>query len=564
MVVLKLSKKRVITIIFRILLVLVLVEVGLRLGSFGFIAAQRYENRAEGDGSYLILALGESTTANLHNGQSTWPDELELILNNRSVGIKFEVFNEGLVNADTETILKGLEGNLERYDPDLVIAMIGSNDDNEDFVMHSDEGVRIIDLVKDFRVYKLGKFVILYLRDNIVGKTDKKKQDADIRDEMYKKEEEKLKKAAESSPLSMEMLVNLAGFYNKHGKDAEYYSVTNAIVNNLDRMEEPDKSTINYANVFFNHGLASLRLEKYSEAEKMFKKALELNYDDPTIYKAMGKNYRELNRTDESIEHYKVYLNIIESRGLFEEDASVQLAELYMEKNNLEQAYEILKKVVFLNPNKGQENTLISLLAQDLGKESEAIGLFNHIIKSNANNIEAHMELAWLYLNYGYPNEAEEVLKHLADLNPRHLIRAYESFYARYEKKGEFEKAAEMEKRAAELRKRFYGPKTQKNYRELYAVINEEGIKLIAMQYPNLDVQEIKNYFEGKEEIIFVSNKENFKKALEKEPFDDYFIDSDQNAFGHATLKGNRLIAENAADAVISHLGLKQAPAVQG
>ncbi len=76
------------------------------------------------------------------------------------------------------------------------------------------------------------------------------------------------------------------------------------------------------------------------------------------------------------------------------------------------------------------------------------------------------------------------------------------------------------------------------------------------MQYPILDINELKKMFEGNNNIIFVSNEENFKKALETGKYDDYFIDSFAGDFGHCTPKGNKLIAENVADAILKELGI--------
>ena len=96
------------------------------------------------------------------------------------------------------------------------------------------------------------------------------------------------------------------------------------------------------------------------------------------------------------------------------------------------------------------------------------------------------------------------------------------------------------------------------HYQRLYKKLNEEGIKYIAMQYPTLDINELKNMFEGDKDIIFISNEENFKKALKKGKYEDYFIDkfADDFGFGHCTPKGNRLIAENVADIILKELGI--------
>ena len=86
------------------------------------------------------------------------------------------------------------------------------------------------------------------------------------------------------------------------------------------------------------------------------------------------------------------------------------------------------------------------------------------------------------------------------------------------------------------------------HYRLMYDILKERGIKLVIMQYPTLDVDELKDMFDGGEDIIFISNEENFKKALSMGEYEDYFFDNIRPTFGHATPKGNRLIAENVAN----------------
>jgi len=93
--------------------------------------------------------------------------------------------------------------------------------------------------------------------------------------------------------------------------------------------------------------------------------------------------------------------------------------------------------------------------------------------------------------------------------------------------------------------------KTKYHYNQLNKILSDKGIKYIAMQYPRKNVSELKNYFNGDEDIIFVSNEKNFEKALEKRDYDYYFTDSFRGT-GHTTVLGNRLIAENVANIILN------------
>jgi hypothetical protein len=58
----------------------------------------------------------------------SYPRQLDRILNQRGRGITFTVVNEGLSGTTTDGILERLDGLLDRYDPQIVITMMGIND----------------------------------------------------------------------------------------------------------------------------------------------------------------------------------------------------------------------------------------------------------------------------------------------------------------------------------------------------------------------------------------------------------------------------------------------------
>jgi len=93
------------------------------------------------------------------------------------------------------------------------------------------------------------------------------------------------------------------------------------------------------------------------------------------------------------------------------------------------------------------------------------------------------------------------------------------------------------------------------NYKTVYKLLKRKNIKYVAMNYPTRDIEELKEIFNGDEDILFVSNEENFKEALENGEYKDYFIDRCYKTFGHGNSRGNRLIAENIASAILKELG---------
>ena len=106
----------------------ILLEVGLYTGGSVFISSQEKINEIslQKKADYRILALGDSTTA--IGGKESWPSQLEEVLNDMSLGKNFSVINKGSILIDSYGILSNLEGNLVKYNPNIVIIMAGLND----------------------------------------------------------------------------------------------------------------------------------------------------------------------------------------------------------------------------------------------------------------------------------------------------------------------------------------------------------------------------------------------------------------------------------------------------
>ncbi|MFI5349836.1 MAG: SGNH/GDSL hydrolase family protein, partial [Elusimicrobiota bacterium] len=104
-------------------------EAGLRAAGWLFRLPTEIRNREtmQRAGALRILCLGESTTE--WGGQDSYPSQLEKILNERRLGRSVSVVNKGITATTTVFILRQLEENLDRYKPDVVVAMMGINDD---------------------------------------------------------------------------------------------------------------------------------------------------------------------------------------------------------------------------------------------------------------------------------------------------------------------------------------------------------------------------------------------------------------------------------------------------
>jgi lysophospholipase L1-like esterase len=85
-----------------------------------------YNWERRGDGGCRILCVGESTTAG--PGEASYPAQLELILRERFPELDVRVVNRGVVGIRSPRIARRLPLDLRRFDPQIVVVMMGEND----------------------------------------------------------------------------------------------------------------------------------------------------------------------------------------------------------------------------------------------------------------------------------------------------------------------------------------------------------------------------------------------------------------------------------------------------
>lgn len=149
------SRQKLALVSFGVLLTLCLLEAGLRVGGWLFLAVQEARNRASlGQGeTYRILCIGESTTA--FGGDQSYPSWLERILNERARGVSFSVVNKGIPSVTSDVLVRELEANLDRYRPHLVVAMMGINDPVTPIAREPGAGSDAFDSLRTWKLLRL-------------------------------------------------------------------------------------------------------------------------------------------------------------------------------------------------------------------------------------------------------------------------------------------------------------------------------------------------------------------------------------------------------------------------
>ena len=453
-------REKITLILFGIFLCMVLLEIGLRIGGSIILSLQEHRNRIDikEKGLYKIMCVGGSTTA--IQGGISYPTQLEEILNERDVGIRFKVINKGVSGANSTFVLSKLKDNLNKYNPDMVIPMIGLNDCVFRPILY-EESLRIktIMFVKGFRVHKLIR--ILWL--NIVNKT-------------------------------MELQ-----------KDEEVIEGERAMLRNLNSSK---------VEVLKNRHLIYMMQSRLKEAEKVLKKALEIEPNSSDLYCWLGESYVGTGRFKEAEKALK------KARGLCQGSESsyslMLLGDCYRKQQKYQEAESVLKKAVKLDPMYRELYSQLVDCYKEQGKSEELQELSENIKNLKHKNDYFYGFLGTYYSSLGRNKEAE-------------------NYYIK----------------ANKYRSQYYNPTTRQNYQKLRDIVKQKGIKLVCVQYPVRSVEPLKKLFDSTEGIIFVDNEKIFKEALEKASYDEYFEDSYGGDFGHCTKKGNRLLAENIANVIL-------------
>ncbi len=284
-------KQKIGLIICGVIVSLIFLEIGLRIGGDVLLSLQKHRNieLIKKSGNALrILCLGESTT--FLGRSKAWPAQLEVILNKRNKGIQYNVINGGVPQINTDFILYHLEENLNRYHPHIVITMMGVNDGKSDSIAYDNRRVpKIIQLLKTSRVCRLTIFLwkqgVLLSKINVFNPNQK-----------------------------------------TNFRITNYANQPNTIEQQRQRQEGTDETPLNNNKDYIELGWQYRNQGKYNEAAEMFRKAVEINPKNEEAYIGLGVQYMLQGNTDQAETMYKKAVEI----SPLSYDAYFHLGWLYM------------------------------------------------------------------------------------------------------------------------------------------------------------------------------------------------------------------------------------------
>lgn len=605
-------KQKLALIFFGLLLGLILLEIGLRTAGFVFLYLQERDNRQslKDKSEYVILCLGESTTA--IGGKKSYPRQLENILNDRSMGEQITVINKGIVGTNTAAIVSRLEEYLNTYQPDMVITMMGINEGlgTADYEDTADADTNFF--LRDFRVYKLFRLlwdrvlyninqvetsrqrkkrvqVFLTLAETAITGSESRQPQKSIEDmpeeaeaniergdryfdqDKWEKAIPFYRKALESSPENMKILTRIAVCLRelqqfKEGReilrqvlllDPRNPNIYIELGNSFRDQHGWETADIFYrkavdlspgsSRAYLEWGISYRMQSDGQKAIEMFTKAAEINQKYISAYLLLARINHNMGNYDEAEKMYKKVLKL--DPGY--DHAYAELGRFYDWRGRHKEAETMCKKAIAINP----ENELAYAELGDIYKAQRKLDQAEEMYKkaldiNPLNNIAFRILVLW-YIRDGRFEKAEKLCQQILEINPQH-DRALGMLAICYQTQGETELADKYFMKADRLRAQFYNSTIAKNYQRLNKLVTERGIQLVCMQYPMRKVENLKRMIPKPEGIIFIDNEDIFKKALQAGSYGDYFTDCFAGDFGHCTPRGNRLIAGNITDNILT------------
>jgi len=320
-----------------ILAVIILLELGMRTGGFALAYVQERRNKIalRQQGAFRIMCIGESTTADI---EGCYPKQLQEILNQADIGIRFSVINKGIGGVTTTTLVSKLEQNLEICKPDMVVVMMGTNDNRNDIVRREPEDRQSpLPFFKRLKVYKLAKLLLAHFKattktlKNVEKETDINK----VQDGYSAQKEDNKNLFAYTEPNNPQSYFELARYHQIRGDltQAEAYFKMS-----IDAMPSQE--------AYMGLGWVYAAQGREEEAEAIMKRAIDLYPENVGVYLDIGTFFitRKKYYQAESLLEKAVLLSPTSQEGY------IRLAQAYSLQGRQQEAAELLKQAVVIRP----------------------------------------------------------------------------------------------------------------------------------------------------------------------------------------------------------------------
>lgn len=543
-------RRRALSLLIGTVVTLLLVEGSLSLAYQGFAAWQARANAGSlsGDPNEVrVLCVGESTTAvagdeagKMLVPRTSYPAQLETILNSRQSAIHFKVLNNGMMGGTSGSTLELLRLTLPTARPHMIIAMMGIKDTPNEWVPISAslptwmnslrtvqlaswllEGVRLrqnanvtdiqsfedLPLSAQAKVVQLGNYLReLRIADDAVAIDRARAAIYLMRIGRLRQAETILREVSAERGVGYSLLAEI--LYSEGNPAAAYAELEAAIA------AHPDEG-------MYSVVLADLhvRQEEFEAADAALEAAL-LRVGD-MAEPDMTRQYLQLQRAE-----------VMLARGQFDEALAVvdtiepmarpryhdvipparllvaaARGRAYIGKRDWAAAEASLLSALEISPGRHSNMWLLSQVYRETGQTAKEEEMRWKLLEAQGRVAE-YFELAKLFRLSGQPERVPEVLAMAVE----------------------------------------HTPSLRQNYAALYTLAETAGARLVVMQYPSFDLDALHLYAPEAEGVTFIDNLHVF----DADPEGYFFEPTFPNSFSHYTMDGSRVLAEHVADTVLA------------
>lgn len=512
--------------------VLLGLEIFLRILGAGLLYLNESSNTVvvSGDETVRILCLGESTTFR------RYPPYIEGWLKKFHPELDFRVIDEGRPGINSDYILDNVRDWIDKYNPDVVTAMMGCNDaahllDYGD--VRSESTLWFMQRIRIFYLFRL-LWWNLFDMNSDTGSDVEQNVDTEPEDD---DDDETALGVVEYFPEQVDTwqkvrsVLEGAPDYLPHRVDDIW---DNIMVPILDDFVCGDPA-------------------RFAEVQKFLEN--DFKPDEP------GEKNLFLGA------FFVASMRFEEARGVFDKlvDQFAKTQELWIRLEVLnflcrkwDRAFECAEQVSLLNEHR---------------KEKHFFGVNNYFFKGELSEEEVleylllsleHateetrpflcLRLMDFYLRYGEDNNlALKFLRQSGRADSSSFLKQIKTMLVNLcSGKDEPEDADRFSK------KRFAGKMTKDNYLRLHDILAERSIPLVCISYPMQSADALKEIFRGRGAVVFVDNQKSFFRGVRKDGFSYYFDDNFGGDFGHTTEFGSDLLAKNIATVISRHILVKR------
>jgi len=445
-----------------------------------------------------VLCLGESTTA--LGGKHSYPRQLEAILNEKSPEVKFAVVNRGLPGVDTDHILAELRQNLDAYRPHVVVTMMGINDEGHELMPAPNATREAFSFLPSLRVFRLfGLFRRRLAGGGRPALDGRPGRDPSVAPPDPRIPRDAARQGDKGNPPDLSLL-------DRHVRKFKSIAEGDIIPPALHTHPDQDKSYVERGWYYAGQG-------DHVRAEEIMRSGIERNPSNDVLYAELGW--------------------------------------MFMTRGEYERAERMFREATRIRPEQCVLFSELSALYMQRGKNQKAENLLKEAVDLSPGIADSYLQLGWLYIERKQYEQAERIIRQAIGLDPVLQYRAHAALVRCYQAWGKPQLARAAQNRADEIGALLENPKTRRNYRELWRVVRERGIRLVCVEYPMRSAERLREMLASHNDVGIVDNRQVFGEAVMEKGHAEYFYDMFAGDFGHCTPQGNRLLASNVADAVL-------------